>query len=277
MRISLAAAFEVAVQPLVQVHGIEGLRGVYGPASMPSSRRPIPGIVNSVVVIDARRYDAVLFDLDAAVARSPLFDSAVALFRRLVASGMATGAFSCSAVTQAALRGAGLGELFQVQVDGRAAAERRRVLHGASRIRLPATTRRRRRGGPLLCAGIIGYRALQRVSQSPRGRAVGNLWVGRQRAPHRPGCDRAGCLPVHVMTHLSNVPALNYERELFYEREIRSVTANTREDGEAFLQFAANHRLQVTTHEYPLASAQQALADLKAGRFDGAAVLRTAN
>ena len=45
------------------------------------------------------------------------------------------------------------------------------------------------------------------------------------------------------MTHLSNVPALNYERELFYEREIRSVTANTREDGEAFLQFAANHRL----------------------------------
>jgi hypothetical protein len=46
MRISLAAAFEVAVQPLVQVHGIEGLRGVYGPASMPSSRRPIPGIVN---------------------------------------------------------------------------------------------------------------------------------------------------------------------------------------------------------------------------------------
>ncbi len=68
---------------------------------------------------------------------------------------------------------------------------------------------------------------------------------------------------------------LNYERELFYEREIRSVTANTRADGEAFLRFAGEHRLQVRTHEYPpLAGAQRALADLEAGRFDGAAVLR---
>jgi hypothetical protein len=69
------------------------------------------------------------------------------------------------------------------------------------------------------------------------------------------------------------VPALNYEREMFYEREIRSVTANTRADGEAFLRFAADHHLRVSTHEYPLAHAQQALKDLKAGRFDGAAVL----
>jgi hypothetical protein len=235
----------------------------------------------SVVVIDARRYDAVLFDLDAAVARSPLFDSAVALFRRLVASGMATGAFSCSAVTQAALCE---GRVWASCSRSRSRSTAAPPRNDAEYCTVPAASGYRLPQGdddvevaPLLCAGIIGYRALQRVSQSPRGRAVGNLWVWRQRAPHRPGCDRAGCLPVHVMTHLSNVPALNYERELFYEREIRSVTANTREDGEAFLQFAANHRLQVTTHEYPLASAQQALADLKAGRFDGAAVLRTAN
>ena len=85
--------------------------------------------------------------------------------------------------------------------------------------------------------------------------------------------NRGGILSIAGI-HLSDVPVLNYERELFYEREIRSVTANTRADGEAFLRFAADHRLAVTTHEYPLAQAQQALQDLKAGRFDGAAVLR---
>ena len=85
--------------------------------------------------------------------------------------------------------------------------------------------------------------------------------------------DRGGILSIAGI-HLSDVPVLNYERELFYEREVRSVTANTRADGQAFLNFAADHHLQVTTHDYPLAHAQRALADLKAGRFDGAAVLR---
>jgi propanol-preferring alcohol dehydrogenase len=184
---------------------------------------------------------------------------------------------------------------------------------------------------PLLCAGIIGYRALQRVGL-PRGGRLGIYGFGgsahltaqvaiaqgatvhvmtrgeRARrlalalgaasaagaydAPPEPldgailfapvgdlvpvalrALDRGGILSVAGI-HLSDVPALNYERELFYEREIRSVTANTRADGEAFLRFAADHRLQVTTHEYPFASAQLALQDLKAGRFDGAAVLR---
>ena len=84
--------------------------------------------------------------------------------------------------------------------------------------------------------------------------------------------DRGGVLSIAGI-HLSDVPVLNYERELFYEREIRSVTANTRADGEAFLRFAGDHHLQVTTHQYPLAHAQRALQDLRAGRFDGAAVL----
>lgn len=184
---------------------------------------------------------------------------------------------------------------------------------------------------PLLCAGIIGYRALQRAGL-PKGGRLGIYGFGgsahltaqialaqgatvhvmtrgeqAQRlaldlgaasaagaydAPPEPldsavlfapvgdlvpvamrALDRGGILSIAGI-HLSDVPVLNYEHELFYEREIRSVTANTRADGEAFLRFAADHRLAVTTHEYPLAQAQQALQDLKAGRFDGAAVLR---
>ncbi|MEX7468948.1 zinc-binding alcohol dehydrogenase family protein [Mycobacterium adipatum] len=184
---------------------------------------------------------------------------------------------------------------------------------------------------PLLCAGIIGYRALQRAGL-PRGGRLGIYGFGgsahltaqialaqgatvhvmtrgeqAQRLaldlgaasatgaydePPEPldsavlfapvgdlvpvamrALDRGGILSIAGI-HLSDVPVLNYQRELFYEREIRSVTANTRADGEALLRFAAEHHLAVTTHEYPLAQAQQALVDLKAGRFDGAAVLR---
>ena len=68
-------------------------------------------------------------------------------------------------------------------------------------------------------------------------------------------------------------PPLNYEKHLFQERQLRSVTANTRQDAREFLGFAAEHKLKVTVHPYPLDRADQALRDLKAGRFDGAAVL----
>jgi propanol-preferring alcohol dehydrogenase len=73
--------------------------------------------------------------------------------------------------------------------------------------------------------------------------------------------------------HLTDTPPLNYERELFYEKELRSVTSNTRHDGREFFDLAARHHVRPTVHVYPMARAQQALADLKAGRFDGAAVL----
>ncbi|MGA7690006.1 MAG: hypothetical protein WCA29_12350, partial [Jiangellales bacterium] len=73
--------------------------------------------------------------------------------------------------------------------------------------------------------------------------------------------------------HLSDVPTLNYEEHLFYEREIRSVTSNTRADGRAFLAFAAEHQLHVETTPYPLDEADRALADLAADRVNGAAVL----
>ena len=54
---------------------------------------------------------------------------------------------------------------------------------------------------------------------------------------------------------------------------MRSVTSNTRADARAFLGFAANHHIEVTTPEYPLGQADQALTDLSAGRIAGAAVL----
>jgi propanol-preferring alcohol dehydrogenase len=73
--------------------------------------------------------------------------------------------------------------------------------------------------------------------------------------------------------YLTDIPPLNYERDLFQERQLRSVTSNTRQDAREFLDFAAAHQLSVTTHSYPLDAADQALRDLKAGRFDGAAVL----
>src|ERR1700689_1420525 len=84
--------------------------------------------------------------------------------------------------------------------------------------------------------------------------------------------DRGGVLAVAGI-HLTDVPALNYENELFYEKELRSVTSNTRNDGREFLALAVRYDVRATTHVYPMSRAQQALQDLKAGRFDGAAVL----
>ncbi|MFJ3639645.1 zinc-binding alcohol dehydrogenase family protein [Streptomyces sp. NPDC090108] len=183
---------------------------------------------------------------------------------------------------------------------------------------------------PLLCAGIIGYRALLRTSLPPGGRlglygfggsahlcaqvalaqgatvhvltrdeaarrlalALGCASAGGARdRPPEPldaailfapagdlvpvalrALDRGGVLAVAGI-HLSDVPVLHYEDELFYEKELRSVTSNTRRDGREFLGIAARHGVRATTHPYPLSEAPRALRDLKAGRFDGAAVL----
>jgi propanol-preferring alcohol dehydrogenase len=183
---------------------------------------------------------------------------------------------------------------------------------------------------PLLCAGIIGYRALLRASLPEHGRlglygfgdsahltaqvalaqgaTVHALTRGEasQRlalelgaasaggaydSPPEPldsailfapvgdlvpvamrALDRGGVLAVAGI-HLSDTPPLNYERELFYEKELRSVTSNTRQDGREFLALAARYHVRATTHVYPMSQAQQALQDLKAGLFDGAAVL----
>jgi propanol-preferring alcohol dehydrogenase len=84
--------------------------------------------------------------------------------------------------------------------------------------------------------------------------------------------DRGGTLAVAGIW-VSEIPALDYQRELFSERALRSVTANTRGDGELFLQLADRFRIRAHTVDYPMADAPQALADLAHGRFSGAAVL----
>jgi len=84
--------------------------------------------------------------------------------------------------------------------------------------------------------------------------------------------DAGGTLAIAGI-HLSDIPTLNYADQLFRERSIRSVTANTRRDGERFLALADRFHIVPTTIGYPMAEAPRALADLAHGRFGGAAVL----
>jgi propanol-preferring alcohol dehydrogenase len=183
---------------------------------------------------------------------------------------------------------------------------------------------------PLLCAGIIGYRALRRA-QLPDGGSLGIFGFGAsahlaaqvalhqgarvhvltrsadaQRLARELGATSAGggydappepldaailfapvgdLVPVALAAlarggrlvvagiHLTEIPELNYEQHLFYERELVSVTANTRQDGAEFLELAASVPLRVTTTTYPLTRADDALRDLAGDRVNGAAVL----
>ena len=72
---------------------------------------------------------------------------------------------------------------------------------------------------------------------------------------------------------MSAIPSIDYDRELFGERILRSVTANTRQDGLDLLREAAAIPLTPRTVRFPLPQANQALQALKAGSFQGAAVL----
>ena len=85
--------------------------------------------------------------------------------------------------------------------------------------------------------------------------------------------DRGGTLAIAGI-HLSDVPPLSYQQHLFQERQVRSVTANTRAGAREFLAFAGEHHLSVSTVPYALDQAEQALTDLAADRVNGAAVLR---
>lgn len=183
---------------------------------------------------------------------------------------------------------------------------------------------------PLLCAGIIGYRALQR-SEVPAGgtlglwgfgssahvtiqvarargievyvatrgerhqelaRAMGAVWVGGAADPLPVKVDggilfapageivpvalrsieKGGTLAVAGIW-LSEIPPLDYERELFYERNLRSVTANTRADGEALLRDAAAIPLRPRVTTFPLEDANRVLQLLKADQLNGTGVL----
>jgi propanol-preferring alcohol dehydrogenase len=96
--------------------------------------------------------------------------------------------------------------------------------------------------------------------------------AGELVAPALAALDRGGTLAVAGI-YLTDIPVLRYQQHLFQERQIRSVTANTRQDGHDFLRFAAEHRLQVVTTRYPLDRAEVALTDLAADQVHGAAVL----
>ena len=185
---------------------------------------------------------------------------------------------------------------------------------------------------PLLCAGIIGYRALKRSEVAPGGRLglwgfgssahvtlqvarsrgcavyvctreashrelarrLGATWVGDVREPVPEKLDGGivfapvgDLVPVALESlgrgatlalagiYMTPVPALDYERHLFYERSVRSVTANTRADGEELLAEAARIPVRTETTTFPLEDANRALALLKAGGFAGSGVLLT--
>ena len=183
---------------------------------------------------------------------------------------------------------------------------------------------------PMLCAGIIGYRALRRTRLRPGGRlgiygfgasahltaqialhegatvhvltrsaaarelaaSMGCASVGgAYDEPPEPldgailfapvgdlvpvalaALDRGGRLAVAGI-HLSDVPRLDYQRHLFQEKELVSVTANTRADGAELLRLAVEIPIRPTVVRYPFAEAGRALADLRADRVDGVAVL----
>ncbi len=183
---------------------------------------------------------------------------------------------------------------------------------------------------PLLCAGIVGYRALKRCNLPDGGRLaiygfgssahvnmqialargcevyvvtrderhqqlarrMGAAWVGGKADGLPVAADSAiifapaGELVPQALSRLAKggtlalagiymtpVPQMDYEQCLFYERDVRSVTANTRADGQEFLQAAAAAGVKPRAVTYPLGKANEALQDLKADRISGSGVL----
>ena len=170
---------------------------------------------------------------------------------------------------------------------------------------------------PLLCAGIIGYRALQRCNLPPGGRLalygfgssahvviqialhrgcevyvvtrgenhrelarrMGAAWVGENAAdmpvkvdsaimfapagelvlPALESLRKGGTLSLAGI-YMTPIPAMDYQRYVFYERDIHSVTCNTRADGRELLAEAAAIPIRPHTTVYPLAEANRALA-----------------
>ena len=98
---------------------------------------------------------------------------------------------------------------------------------------------------------------------------LGSLVVGALKAVRKGG--RVVCGGIHM----SDIPSFPYSL-LWGERRIESVANLTRADGERFMQIAATLALRIAVTEYPLEEANRALADLRAGRLEGAAVLSAA-
>ena len=182
---------------------------------------------------------------------------------------------------------------------------------------------------PLLCAGLIGYRALKMAGDAKRvglygfgaaahiaaqvacyrgqqvfaftrqgdekgqgfTRSLGAVWAGSSDVLPPEPLDAAlifapvgslvptalaaivkGGTVVCAGIHMSDIPSFPY-RILWEERVVRSVANLTRKDGEEFLAIAGRIPIHTTTTTFPLERANEALAALRAGDFDGAAVL----
>ncbi len=182
---------------------------------------------------------------------------------------------------------------------------------------------------PLLCAGLIGYRAYRLVQHCQHiglygfgaaahiliqvarhyqqevyaftrdgdleaqdfARSLGARWAGGssetapvpldgaiifapagELVPRALKAVRKAGRVVCAGIHMSDIPSFPYA-SLWGEREICSVANLTRADGEEFLPLAATIPVKTTVHPYPLEQANQALDDLRLGRFNGAAVL----
>ncbi len=135
------------------------------------------------------------------------------------------------------------------------------------------------RPDPLEASTAVGHRAggnicRRRVRRAPEPLDAAILFApaGALVPVALRALDRGGVLAVAGI-HLSDIPTLVYATDLFEERELRSVTANTRRDGEEFLALAARIPLRPTVTEYPLERAHEALSDLAHDRLIGAAVL----
>ncbi|GAA1757720.1 zinc-binding alcohol dehydrogenase family protein [Agromyces humatus] len=183
---------------------------------------------------------------------------------------------------------------------------------------------------PLLCAGIIGFRALSRANLPPGGRLglygfgssahlvaqiaiaagagvsvmtrgeqnralaleLGAGFVGEEAAPPPEPLDSAivfapagGLVPVALAAtrsggtvvlagiEMSDIPSMSYEASLFRERDLRTVTANTRDDGGRLLGLAANLGLRPKVTTVPFDSLGSAIDDMRHGRARGSLVL----
>jgi propanol-preferring alcohol dehydrogenase len=74
--------------------------------------------------------------------------------------------------------------------------------------------------------------------------------------------------------YMSAIPVLDYAQHLFYERDLRSVTSNTRQDGEDLLREAARIPVVPEVKRYAFDEVNQALQDLKADRISGTGLIQ---
>jgi propanol-preferring alcohol dehydrogenase len=182
---------------------------------------------------------------------------------------------------------------------------------------------------PLLCGGVIGYRALTLAGDATRiglygfgsaahmicqlsvhqgrrvyaftkegdskgqdfARSLGAVWAGSSSEPPPEPLDAAiifasagplvptalralerGGVVVCAGIHMTEIPPFSYD-DLWLERSIKSVANLTRKDAEEFLALAPEVPIRTTVSTYPLADCEQALSDLRAGRFEGSAVV----